>query len=95
MAQLKAPILTFLSLFLVVNGFLALVWLANSGADPGKGGIPVAPGETLPALLFILGLLFSWGLFVGIFRTLTRVSLDQDRLTEGRSGRHRPHRHPA
>lgn len=86
-AQLAAPSLTFLFLFLIVNGFIALVWWMLSQPDPATTAVaPATQGEwdRYPMFLIILDCFLSWGLFVWIFNTITHIGLDLTQLPDGR-----------
>lgn len=70
------PLLTFLCLSAITNGFLILVWWLLSQAGPATDTVNY--GQTnwqgFPLLLFLLDIALTWGLFVWIFRTLAHVS---------------------
>ena len=93
--QLAAPTLTFLFLFAVVNGFIALAWWALSQPDPARIPLPSIQGvqDRYPMVLIILGCLISWGLFVWIFNTITHITLDLRKLPDGRPLQRTSHRH--
>ena len=85
-SHLAAPGLTFLFLFVVVNGFIALAWWALSQSDQTGISQPVILGDwnRYPMFLIILACLISWGLFVWIFNTITHITLDLKKLPGGR-----------
>ena len=78
LAKLTAATWTFLSLAVIFNGFIALVWLALTG----PASIPDALRGAL--ILIIPWGFVSWGLFLWTFSTLTHLSLDLDQLPNGR-----------
>ena len=93
--HLAAPVLTFAFLCAAVNGFIALVWWTLSQPDPNKDNVPNPSGDwdRYPMFLIILGCFLTWGLFLWIFKTVTHVTLDRQRLPDGNPRQRTSSRH--
>ena len=84
-AHLGPPLLTFLFMFVVINGFIVLSWWTLTLPDPGTPTGADAAGDwgEFPTILIILSFFISSILFVWIFKTITHVSLDRNALPDG------------
>jgi len=80
-AQLLAPRLVFLLLFIVTNGFITLVWWTLVGAGTAMTTSQIV--DLYPPFLIILDAILFLGLFVVVFSTLTYVCLDREKLPTG------------